>query len=316
MPNVIFSSVAEFMKNSGFDINNFSDINFDKLSSIASLTGIGTDHYIPSTTNPIGLNHYSFLEYCDIDPALSQKITQEIEFENLLLSCVTEEMSSHYLIDHYHREKSLDRRLSLLEIATDEHKHTAIYLNILKLFYPHKDVESILKNGHQQIDDNIDKPNMNTSSMFGHFLGEAIISASLKWEYKMTTNLMYKDLVKVILHDETKHMSKSHMFNSSQETISNKEKFLKIALLNSRIIITNTMSQPEYYLYATYLRKHNINFKELLPDIKKSQRAKNNVVTSVKNIFNIVTSLELVNHKDFEKYLVDANLYREYNEYI
>lgn len=315
MSNIVFTSVSEFMKNSGFDVNNFSEINFDELSSISALTGINTDNYIPSTTNPLGLNHYSFLEYCNIDPLLSQQITQEIEFENILLSCVTEELSSHYLIDHYHREQSFNRRLSLLEIATEEHKHTAIYLNILKLFYPHRNVVKILKDGCQQIDNNIDKPNTNTSSMFSHFLGEAIISASLKWEYKMTTNLIYKELLKVVLHDETRHMSKSYLFKSSQETINNKAKFLKIALLNTRIIITNAMSQPEYYMYANHLRKHNINFKEILPEIKKSQRAKNNVTTSVKNIFNVLVSLELVNHTNFEKYLIDANLFNEYNNY-
>jgi hypothetical protein len=131
----------------------------------------------------------------------------------------------------------------------------------------------------------------------------------------MTTNLVYKELIKAILHDEVKHISKSHIFKSSQETINNKEKFLKIALLNIKIIITNTMSQPEYYLYGAHLRKHNINFKEILPEIKKSQRAKNNVTTSVKNIFNILSSLELTNHTDFEKFLIDANLYSKYNNY-
>jgi len=81
-------------------------------------------------------------------------------------------------------------------------------------------------------------------------------------------------------------------------------------------LLTQGMNHYSSNRYKKIFKKYNIDYYEMLPAIKQSQKSKDYVVSVIKGMFNLAKSLNIIEHDDFEKYLDDAKITERYNAYL
>jgi len=117
-------------------------INLDRLPTLEALLGESLEKNTANDEDILGQNNYNFLENCNIPSQIKLKIEKDIVFEDFIVTCLTEEKSVEWLYQWYSQSNEVDRKFIFLKIANDEYKHSLIYLNLLILLFPEKDIKT------------------------------------------------------------------------------------------------------------------------------------------------------------------------------
>jgi hypothetical protein len=302
----------------------FQKINYEQayreFPTLQELTGvsISTDEIDP--VDPIGLNHYSFFENCNIDNAVRLAMEREINYSSILSFCLNEEASIFWINKLFNFEVNVANKLLLLNMMGDEYKHFLIYFQLLNILFPEKNSFVEANKLKLTIEKNLLKTydtDDKNSLLFEQFADEGLIATIMTYQYKFTKSKFFKQYIKIILADETKHLNLPKRFEK-EISKEEKEKFKNMIIQKmKRIINTGIGGSLVMYKYKTVMESHGLDIKKWLPKMQSSEKAKYITTGSVLNLFKLAINLKLIDDStSLEELLVHENLYENYKKYL
>ena len=292
-------------------------INLDRLPTLEALLGESLEKNTANDEDILGHNNYNFLENCNIPSQIKLKIEKDIVFEDFIVTCLTEEKSVEWLYQWYSQSNEVDRKFIFLKIANDEYKHSLIYLNLLILLFPEKDIktEYIERKNHLMsqefwshfYEDNLD------FQIFKHFINETLIIGGIRLQARMSMNPLVNQCLTKVATDESNHINlgKKIIFN-----LDNKDKITKILLLRIKQILKNGVGVHTAHQYQKIMQSYGINFLDHFENMKQSKRAKDYTISTVKELFDFGKFYYLFQDHDLESFLKSNDLLINYENYL
>jgi hypothetical protein len=121
--------------------------------------------------------------------------------------------------------------------------------------------------------------------------------------------------MKQIFVEETRHVALSRQMQLDWSA-EKKEKLKRVVLLKIKQILNNGIGVYNPQKYLTAMEERGIKLKDLLPDMKKSRRAKDFTTSTVLNMFKSARDMKLIPEEDIDQFLINNNLQEKYNEFL
>jgi rubrerythrin len=268
---------------------------------------------VANHSDPFGLKNYSYFEFCQIDEQVLEKIEYEVNSKVFANISMIEEISSYWLIYIANNISDPIIKHKLYKLSAEEYEHFLLFTNVLINSFPDVDAEELIS----EMRDvnfkyaNSDKPI--SDLIMTHFIGECTVPSELKHLYKETTNDFLRGTLKTVLAQEADHMILARNLKVLLGDISNRQKVI-ISML-AQIVVKYGFGFSYCYAYLSTLDKYNIKYDDLSSSIKKSQRSKQVVCSTIDSLFHLAKLLNLADD-NFESFLVDCKIEDKYKEYI
>jgi 1,2-phenylacetyl-CoA epoxidase catalytic subunit len=291
--------------------------NLDKLPSLETLLGQSLDENTSNGEDLLGYNSYNFLENCNIPIQIKLKIEKDIVFEDFMLTCLTEEKSVEWLCQWHTLSDEVYKKFIFLQIANDEYKHSLIYLNLLILLFPEKDIKKEYLKQRNQLtsngfwshfyEDDLD------FQIFKHFINETLIIGDMRLQARMSMNPLVRQCLTKVAIEESNHINlgKQIIFN-----LTNKNKIKKIILLRIKQVLKNGVGVHAAHQYQKIMHSYGINFLDHFEDMKQSRRAKDYTTSTINELFNFGKFYYLFNNPNLESFLESNDLLTNYKKYL
>jgi rubrerythrin len=300
------------------DINNqnLSSINNDTIIKISQLFNIEKSNV--SKENKFGLDHYSFFENClDLKKEIIKEIEEENDLSVLLISAWIEEISVYWLQKLFNKESCPIKKMVLLKMINDEHKHFLIFISTMKSFYLELDLAkeyNLVKN----FDNTLSYSNSSTVKeeldfteiVFEQFKGEVFTITELKYQYKETKCKIYKKIIKEILSDESSHVNSARYFKDLFTDNDIKLKFKRKIYSSMRLLNKTGMRPIRYSNFKNSFETRNINFNDYLTQIKNSKRSIEYVNDTYKKLYKLAKDIELISNMTYQDFINESGINR------
>jgi hypothetical protein len=259
------------MQEKNIKFSNFELIEFETIPELTNMLDL--DFKNIDYENPMGLNHASFLVNTSINKEVINSIENKILKNSILIRAKTEELSCQWLWRIFNSIEDPKLKLNLLSIIQDEYKHFLMFIYFFRKCFPENDLIYEYKNIQSSFVtkiENDDSPLMDEYILFEHFMGEICIAQDFKYYYKNSNSNLFKNFIKKILADESRHIS---CIPSIKNYLTNKKSYTERIDKTIEFLHKKGMYIVDYLRYRSELKKYKINIENHLEDIKLSNKS-------------------------------------------
>jgi hypothetical protein len=288
----------------------FSDL------SLNTNFGLPTCVLDKNSTDPLGLNHYSYFSNLELPQADRDAMSKYVDTRTLLFMTWKEENAAFWLSELYRLASDPVKRLTLLREAYEEQEHFSILVSIIKQLFSQDEITTMWTN----LKNNYDKDrafeyfnDLLNNSVFDYAANEIKVLVYIEQIKQHTSIPELSTLVNSIISEEFEHLEYGPIF-VGEETFKKNQLMYKLRL---KEYFNEPFKKftPGHVLNAVqvYCENNDLDYQGVVESMQTTQRHRDFVIRLLPLLYEFGKAFTLIKpDTDFESTLREFGVFEKY----
>ena len=269
-----------------------------------------------NSTDPLGLNHYSYFSNLGLSPAEQADISKYVETNTLLFMTWKEENAAFWLSELYRLASDPVKRLTLLREAYEEQEHFSILVGVIKQLFSTDEINAMwtkLKNNYDKDRAFEYSKDLLLNSVFDYAANEIKVLVYIEQIKQHTTIPDLSSVLNTIISDEVDHLEYGPIF-VGEELFEQNQLMYKLRL---KEYFNEPFKKftPGHVLNSVqvYCEKQGLDYNQVVASMSTTQRHRDFVIRLLPLLYEFGKAFTLIDsEKDFDSVLKEFGVYDKY----